>query len=129
MGGITGCQNNVDLMFEEAVLKRNVPVTDFVRMIATNPAERFNIRNKGEIAVSKDADLILVDANQSYVVKKEDLYYRHQHSPYIGRNINCRVTKTFVRGNLVFDVNQGILGDPLGQLVTCKKNAKEAIRL
>ena len=127
-GGITGCQNNVDLMFDEAVLKRNVPVPDFVRMIAANPAERFNIRNKGEIAVSKDADIILVDTNQSHVVKKEDLYYRHQHSPYIGREINCRVTKTFVRGNLVFDVNQGILGDPLGQLVTYKK-VEEAIKL
>ncbi len=127
-GGITGCQNNVDLMFDEAVLKRNVPVTDFVRMITANPAERFNIRNKGEIAVSKDADIILVDANQSYVVKKEDLYYRHQHSPYIGRTINCRVTKTFVRGNLVFDVNQGIVGDPIGQLVMHKK-AEETVKL
>jgi allantoinase len=117
-GGITGCQNNVDLMFDEAVLKRNVPVTDFVRMIATNPAKRFNMPTKGEIAISKDADIILVDANQSYVVKKEDLFYRHQHSPYIGRKIDCRVTKTLVRGNLVFDLDQGIVGDPVGELIT-----------
>ncbi|NYF24846.1 allantoinase AllB [Sporosarcina sp. JAI121] len=117
-GGITGCQNNVDLMFDEAVLKRNVPVTDFVRMIATNPARRFNMPTKGEIAISKDADIILVDASQSYIVKKEDLYYRHKHSPYIGRNINCRVTKTFVRGNLVFDLDHGIVGDPVGELIT-----------
>ncbi|WP_342514416.1 allantoinase AllB [Sporosarcina sp. FSL K6-1522] len=122
-GGITGCQNNVDLMFDEAVLKRNVPVTDFVRMIATNPAERFNMPAKGEIAIAKDADIILVDANQSYVVKKEDLYYRHQHSPYIGREIQCRVTKTFVRGHLVFDLAQGIVGQPVGQFVT--HHAKE----
>ncbi|WP_042356621.1 allantoinase AllB [Bacillus rubiinfantis] len=120
-GGITGCQNNVDLMFDEAVLKRNVPVTDFVRMIAANPAQRFNLTNKGELAVDKDADIILVDPTQSYVVKKEELYYRHQHSPYIGRTINCRVTKTFVRGNLVFDVNEGIVGEPIGELVTSNK--------
>lgn len=123
-GGITGCQNNVDLMFDEAVIKRNVPVTDFVRMIAYNPAKRFNLPTKGEIAVSKDADIILVDPNQSYVVQKEDLYYRHQHSPYIGRKIDCRVTKTYVRGNLVFDVNEGIVGEPVGQLVTHNKKAE-----
>ncbi|MGP7819327.1 allantoinase AllB [Niallia sp. 01092] len=123
-GGITGCQNNVDLMFDEAILKRNFPVTDFVRMISYNPAQRFHMPNKGEIAVAKDADIILVDPNQSYVVKKEDLYYRHQHSPYIGRKINCRVTKTFVRGNLVFDVNEGIVGEPVGQLVTYNKKAE-----
>lgn len=123
-GGISGCQNNVDLMFDEAVLKRNVPVTDFVRMIASNSAQRFNLPSKGEIGVSKDADIILVDPNQSYVVQKEDLYYRHQHSPYVGRKINCRVTKTFVRGNLVFDVNEGIVGEPIGQLVTYNKKAE-----
>ncbi|PKG24786.1 allantoinase AllB [Niallia nealsonii] len=116
-GGITGCQNNVDLMFDEAVMKRNIPVEDFVRMISYNPSKRFQMPEKGEIAVSKDADIILLDPNQSYVVKKEDLYYRHQHSPYIGRKINCRVTKTLVRGNVVFDVNQGIIGDPVGKLV------------
>ena len=120
-GGITGCQNNVDLMFDEAVLKRNVPVTDFIRMIAYNPAKRFCLENKGEIAVTKDADIILVDPNKSYVVRKEDLYYRHLHSPYIGRKIDCRVTKTFVRGNLVFDVNEGIVGEPEGELITKNK--------
>ncbi len=120
-GGITGCQNNVDLMFDEAVLKRNVSVTDFSRMLSYNPAQRFNLTNKGEIAVTKEADIILVDPNQSYVVQKEDLYYRHQHSPYIGRKIDCRVTKTFVRGNLVFDINEGIVGEPIGKLIVNKK--------
>ncbi|WP_026581772.1 allantoinase AllB [Bacillus sp. J33] len=115
-GGITGCQNNVDLMYE-AVLKRNLPITDFVRMISSNPAERFNIPNKGEIAVSKDADIILLDVNQSYVVNGEDLFYRHKHSPYIGRQINCRVTKTFVRGNIVYDLDKGIVGSPLGKVI------------
>lgn len=117
-GGITGCQNNVDLMFDEAVLKRGVSVPDFVKMIATQPAKRFNLPTKGEIAVGKDADIILVDSEQSYIVKAEDFYYRHKHSPYEGRKIDCRVTKTIVRGHLVFDLEQGILGDPIGRLVT-----------
>ncbi|MDN3016505.1 allantoinase AllB [Paenibacillus sp. BSR1-1] len=122
-GGISGCQNNVDLMFDEAVQKRNVPVTQFVRMIATNPAERFNLRAKGEIAIYKDADIILVDPNQSYVVKTENYYYRHKHSPYTNRTINCRVTKTFVRGHLVHDVDEGIVGKPIGQLILSQKSS------
>lgn len=117
-GGITGCQNNVDMMFEEAVLKRNLAVTDFSKLISYHPARRFNLLNKGEIAISKDADIILLDPNQSYTVTPEELYYRHKHSPYIGRTINCRVTKTFVRGNLVFDLGKGIIGEPIGELIT-----------
>ncbi|MEH7526365.1 allantoinase AllB, partial [Bacillus sp. JJ1503] len=86
-GGISGAQNNVDLMFDLAVKQRGLPVQKFVDLIATNPAERFNLSNKGEIAVSKDADIILVDPNQSYVVKREDLYYKNKHSAYEGRKI------------------------------------------
>lgn len=117
-GGITGCQNNVDLMFDEAVLKRNMAVTDFSKMISYHPAKRFHLPTKGEIAVSKDADIILINPNQAQTVEANDLYYRHKHSPYIGREINCKVTKTFVRGNLVFDLNEGIVGEPKGKLIT-----------
>lgn len=117
-GGITGCQHNVDLMFDEAVKKRNIPITQFTRMIATNPAERFGLKSKGEIALAKDADLLFLDPDRPYTVSAEDLYYRHKHSPYIGRKIDCRVTKTFVRGQLVFDLDGGgIKGEPVGKWI------------
>ncbi|MBT2757393.1 allantoinase AllB [Mesobacillus foraminis] len=125
-GGISGCQNNVDLMFDEAVLKRRLPVTDFVKMISYNPSRRFHLPDKGEIAISKDADIILLDPNHTYEVQKDDLYYRHRHSPYIGREIGCRVTKTFVRGQLVFDVNEGIIGEPIGKRITYNKKGELA---
>jgi allantoinase len=119
-GGISGAQNNVDLMFDLAVKQRGLPVHKFVDLIATNPSKRFNLPNKGEIAVSKDADIILVDPNQSYVVKREDLYYKNKHSAYEGRRIDCRVTKTIVRGNVVFDLEKGIVGNPVGKLISAK---------
>lgn len=76
-GGISGCQNNVDLMFDEAVLKCNMPFPQFAQLIATNPAARFGLSTKGAIAVGKDADIILIDAKQSYVLEAAQLYYRH----------------------------------------------------
>ncbi|ETI67500.1 allantoinase AllB [Neobacillus vireti] len=120
-GGISGIQNNVDLMFDLAVKQRGLAVEKFVDLIASNPAKRFNLPNKGEIAVSKDADIILVDPNQSYVVKREDLYYKNKHSAYEGRKIDCRVTKTIVRGNVVFDLEKGIVGNPIGKLMSAQK--------
>ena len=119
-GGISGAQNNVDLMFDLAVKQRGLEVQKFVDLIATNPSKRFNIPNKGEIAVSKDADIILLDPNQSYTVKREDLYYKNKHSAYEGRKIDCRVTKTIVRGHVVFDLEEGIVGEPIGKLMSAK---------
>ncbi|WP_019241907.1 MULTISPECIES: allantoinase AllB [Bacillus] len=124
-GGISGCQNNVDLMFDEAVKKRNISVVDFVSMIATKPAEIFHLDAKGSIELSKDADIILLDPNETYTVQAENLYYRHKHSPYVGRTINCRVTKTFVRGHLVFDSVEGIVDKPVGQFISSKNRLIE----
>ncbi|HET7521777.1 MAG TPA: allantoinase AllB [Bacillales bacterium] len=119
-GGISGCQNNVDIMFDLAVKQRGMPVHQFVELIASHPAARFNLPNKGEISVSKDADIILVDPNQSYTLKEEDLYYKNKHSAYVGRTINCRVTKTLLRGNVVYDSEKGIVGEPKGRFISDK---------
>lgn len=121
-GGISGAQNNVDIMFDLAVKQRGLAVNKFVDLIATNPAARFNFPHKGEIAVAKDADIILLDPNQSYTLRREDLYYKNKHSAYEGREIDCRVTKTIVRGNVVFDLNKGIVGSPVGKLMTVNHN-------
>lgn len=123
-GGISGAQNNVDIMFDLAVKQRGLPVNKFADLIARTPAKRFNFPQKGEIAVSKDADIILVDPNDSYTLKREDLYYKNKHSAYEGRKIDCRVTKTIVRGNVVFDLDQGIVGQPKGQLLTVNHSKK-----
>lgn len=122
-GGISGCQNNVDLMFDEAVLKLNMPLPQFAQLIATNPAARFGLSTKGAIAVGKDADIILIDAKQSYVLEAAQLYYRHQQSPYVGRDIGCRVTQTMVRGQVVYTLDEGITGPPIGQFVIACKRA------
>ncbi|WP_066189609.1 allantoinase AllB [Gracilibacillus timonensis] len=116
MGGITGCQNNVDLMFDLAVNKRGMSVVQFAKLIATNPAERFSIPNKGRLAPGYDADLILLDPSQSYTIQPEDLYYKHpKNSPYIGMEIGTRVTGTFLRGEQIFSIYQGIIGEPKGE--------------
>lgn len=123
-GGISGCQNNVDIMFDEAVKKRGMSINEFSKLISLNGAKLYNLKNKGEITLGNDADIILLDPNASYVVDEKDLYYRNKHTAYNGREVGCRVTKTIVRGNIVFDVNEGIIGEPVGKLIT-KKEVKE----
>jgi allantoinase len=87
-GGIAGAQTTIPLL-----LTRADPVT-VARLTASGPAERFRIANKGAIAVGNDADLALVGA--SAPLRAEDLKYRHQLSPFIGRELP-RIT-TLLRG-------------------------------
>jgi len=116
-GGISGCQNSVDLLFDLAVKQHGIPVHMFSQMISYNPSRRFNLPSKGEIALDKDADLIFVDPEQSYELKREDLYYKNKFSAYEGIKINCRVTKTILRGEVVFDLDKGIIGPAGGRFL------------
>lgn len=116
-GGISGAQNSVDVMFDLAVKKRRMSVDYFAKLIATHPAKRFSLQGKGEIAVGFDADLIFIDPDQSHTVRKENLYYKNPHSPYIGMNIGACVTKTLLHGKLVYSLGEGIVGEPQGEQV------------
>jgi allantoinase len=115
-GGISGAQSSMELMIDEGCLRRGIPLTQISRMLSYEPAKRFGLLpQKGEITLQADADLVFVDLNTSYILKQEDLLYRHPHSPYIGRTFGCRVTSTLCRGNIVYEAGRGILQTGLGQ--------------
>ncbi|SQI87160.1 allantoinase [Klebsiella oxytoca] len=63
-GGIAGLQNCMDVMFDEAVQKRGMPLPQFARLMATNAADIFGLKHKGRIAPGKDADLVFIQAEQ-----------------------------------------------------------------
>lgn len=116
-GGIAGLQNNVDILFDEAVLKRGMKLVDFAKIIATNPADRFGLNQKGRIAIGKDADLVLIDPNSSYTLKASDLEYRHKISPYINKKIDAQINMTFLRGKRIYDKKQGLSDTRFGQFI------------
>jgi allantoinase len=85
-------------------------------LLCANVARRFQIPNKGDIAVGFDADLALVDLREKFTVRAEDLRYRHRHSPYVGRTLTGRVVRTILRGQTIFQRGQ-IAGRRRGQLI------------
>lgn len=116
-GGIAGLQNCVDMMFDEAVQKRGMSLPHFAKVMATNAADIFGLKNKGRIALNKDADIVLIRPNSSYVLKAADLEYRHKVSPYVGRTINAQVVKTILRGNVIYDIATGVVPQRTGQFL------------
>jgi allantoinase len=102
-GGISGAQSTLNIMLTEGHFKRNLPLEKIAALTATNPAKLFGLENKGTIADGFDADLAIVDLNESFELKNEDLFYRHQHSPYIGMTFKGKVKTTIVNGEVVFE--------------------------
>lgn len=114
-GGISGTQNSVDMMFDAAVKKRNISPVTLMQALATQPAARFRLADKGALALGKDADIVILDPNQCYTLRAEDLYYKNPFSAYEGFDIGCRITRTLLRGQTVYTLADGIVGKPQGK--------------
>ena len=93
-GGISGCQSTRQLLLAHDGLE--LPLVAAVT--ATRIAERFGIKDKGDIGPGFDADLWLVDLDHPGVVRREDLLYRNRFSAHEGQKIRGRTVKTLVRG-------------------------------
>ncbi len=102
-GGISGAQTTLNILLTEGYFKRSIPLEKIVSLTATNPAKLFGLENKGTIAAGFDADITIVNLNESFELKKEDLFYRHQHSPYVGMTFKGQVKTTIVNGDIVFE--------------------------
>lgn len=106
-GGMSMAQSTLNIMLEEGHFKRDIPLETIVKVTSANPAKRFGVYpQKGSIRPGSDADFVLVDLNDSFTLHKEDLYYLHPQSPFVGKNFRGKIKMTAVRGNIVYDQGQ-----------------------
>ncbi|HYF61276.1 MAG TPA: allantoinase [Herpetosiphonaceae bacterium] len=119
-GGISGCQSTLALLITHGVIERGLPLTALASVAAGFVAERFGLPAKGRLIEGADADCALVDLDASAELAAADLFYRHRHSPYVGRTLRGRVARTILRGQTVFLDGQPV-GAPAGRLVTPQK--------
>jgi len=116
-GGISGCQSLLQILLTDGYARRRLPLTTIAAVTATFVAQRFGLAlHKGRLALGADADLALVDLGQQCVLQSNDLFYRHRHSPYVGRTFQGRVVRTLVRGQTVF-LDGEIVAAPIGRLL------------
>lgn len=101
-GGIAGVQSTLAVLLDRGHHSRGLSLDRISSLIAREPARRFRIPFKGEIAVGMDADLTLVDLDGSYELRREDLKQRHPLSPYVGETFRGRVVRTIRRGETIF---------------------------
>lgn len=108
--GLSGVQTLLPVFFDSAVNKRSLNLSQFVRQIATNPAQVFDIYpRKGTIAVGSDADVIVFDPDRTWTVRDEDMVHKQKWTPFNGKTITGRVIRTLRRGETIFD--DSLLGD------------------
>jgi dihydroorotase len=77
----------------------------------------FAIDKRGFIREGYFADMVLVDLNSPWIVRKENVLYKCGWSPFEGQTFKSKVITTWVNGNKAYD-NGHILEGSLGKRLT-----------
>lgn len=75
---------------------------DLVRKTSHDVARCFGLRERGFLREGYWADLVLVDLEQGFEVRREDLLYKCGWSPFEGRRLRSTVRTTVVSGRLAW---------------------------
>ena len=95
--------------------RRGMDYNHMARVLAWNPAQRYGLNRKGDIAEGFDADLALVDPACSWIIRAKDSPSTQGYTPFEGLEMSARVEETWLRGQPIYSHAQGVIGKPRGQ--------------
>jgi allantoinase len=102
-GGIASLSLGLPAVWTEA-RRRGGSLAQLGRWLGEAPARFAGLRGqKGRIAPGHDADLTVWDPDEAFVLRPEQLFFRHKLTPYEGQRLSGRVRRTLLRGQTVYD--------------------------
>ena len=102
--GIAGIELSLPLLYDAGVAAGRISLGRFVQVMAASAADILNVADrKGQIRVGYDADLVVFDPNKKWKVAQQGDFSRNLTSPYENRELQGRIVKTIVRGEVVWD--------------------------
>ena len=95
--------------------RRGMGYNHMARVTSWNPAQRYGLNKKGDIAAGFDADIALVDPAKTWTIHAKDSPSTQGYTPFEGLELSARVEETWLRGELIYDHARGVVGKPRGQ--------------
>jgi dihydropyrimidinase len=89
------------LLHNEGVVKGRISLEQMVAVLSTNTARLFGLRNKGEVAVGKDADLVIFDPKQKFKLSQNRLHMNVDYTPWEGWELTGMPSAVYSRGRRV----------------------------
>jgi allantoinase len=96
--------------------RRGLPEHRLAELLCWNPARRFGLSGKGDIAVGFDADVAVLDPDRRFTVRATHSPSAQGYTPFEGVELTGQVQATFLRGRLVHEDGR-ILGPAEGQFL------------
>jgi allantoinase len=111
--GFGGTEYLLSALVSEGLI-RGLSLNRMAELTSFNPARRFGLNQKGDLAEGFDADIVLVDPGETWMVQAQESESRQGYTPFEGQELGARVKTTFLRGQRIYDNGQ-VLGEPRGR--------------
>ena len=101
--GLPGVENRVDLL-HQAVVDGHISRRRWIEIACATPARMFGLYpRKGTIAPGADADIVIYDPNETYVMSAETHHMNVDYSAYEGKQVTGKVRTVLSRGTVIID--------------------------
>lgn len=100
--GVPSVENSLEMMLN-GVKENKITFERLIEVMCKNPAKIFKIKNKGNIAVGYDGDLVIVDTNDNSPIKDDKVITKANWTPFENCNRGGRVLTTILRGEIVYN--------------------------
>jgi allantoinase len=94
--------------------KRGMGYNHMARVTSWNPAQRYGLNSKGDLAVGFDADIAIVDPSHTWTIRAKESPSTQGYTPFEGLELSARVDATFLRGTKIYEDGR-VIGKPIGQ--------------
>ena len=99
--GAIGLETILSASITELVQTGLLTWSDLVSKLAVNPAKILGI-NKGTLSIGQDADIVVIDPDKEWILRKEDIVSKSKNSPFIGKKMKGVVEYTICGGKIVY---------------------------
>lgn len=99
--GTIGLETALAVAITELIDKGTLDWKALVRLMSQNPAKILNL-DKGTLSEGKVADLIIVNPDKEWVVKKEEIVSKSKNCAFLGMKLKGIVEYTICNGKIVY---------------------------
>lgn len=100
--GVIGLETELAVSITELVKPGVLGWKALVEKLSLNPAQILGL-NKGTLAAGRDADIVIIDPDREWSLRKDDIVSQSKNSPFIGRKLNGLVEYTIYNGKIVYN--------------------------
>jgi len=121
--GVPGLETLLPIIYTYGVEKNLISIEKLVELLSTNAAKIFGLYpKKGIIQIESDADLVIYNPHQDYILRAKDLHMSTDFNPFEGMKLKGKVKMTILRGKVIVEESEFKGEKSAGQFIKGKRS-------